>query len=138
MNFARWVFRIAGVYGLLVMLPQYFLEGQIGRDYPPPITHPEQFYGFVGVVVAWQVAFLVIAQDPARYRTMMLPAVLEKATFGVAVLVLFLQQRVAAVFVGFAAVDLVLGVLFLTAWWRCRLRGWEGPGGAGSNGSPPR
>jgi hypothetical protein len=120
MNFARWVFRIAGVYGLLVMLPQYFLEGQIGRDYPPPITHPEQFYGFVGVVVAWQVAFLVIARDPARYRTMMLPAVLEKATFGVAVLVLFLQQRVAAVFVGFAAVDLVLGTLFLIAWWRCR------------------
>jgi len=43
------------------------------------------------VAVSWQVAFL-IAQDPARYRPLMIPAVLEKATFGIAVLVLFAQQ----------------------------------------------
>jgi hypothetical protein len=26
MAFARWLFRIAGVYGLVALVPQYFLE----------------------------------------------------------------------------------------------------------------
>ncbi len=118
MTFARWLFRIAGAYGFVVLLPQYFLEEQLGRDYPPAITHPEHFYGFVGVALAWQVAFLVIAQDPARFRPLMIPAVLEKLTFGVAVVVLFLRQRVAGPVLGFGIVDLVLGALFLVAWWQ--------------------
>ena len=37
------------------------MEARVGRDYPPAITHPEYFYGFLGVAAAWQVAFLVIA-----------------------------------------------------------------------------
>ena len=49
MKFARIVFLVAGIYGLLVVAPQYFLEARIGRDTPPAITHPEFFYGFVGV-----------------------------------------------------------------------------------------
>ena len=44
MQFARRVFLLAGIYGLFVLLPQYFLEDRTGRDYPPPITHPD-FYG---------------------------------------------------------------------------------------------
>lgn len=60
MKFARIVFLVAGIYGLIVLLPLYFLEAQTGRDYPPPITHPEYYYGFVGVGVAWLLAFLVI------------------------------------------------------------------------------
>ena len=63
----------------------YFLEGRIGRDTPPPITHPEFFYGFLGVAVAWQAAFLVIARDPVRFRPLMVPAVLEKAAFALAI-----------------------------------------------------
>ena len=98
MKFATWVFRIAGIYGLLVMTPQYFLEAQIGRDQPPPITHPEFFYGFVGVAVAWQLAFLVISLDPARYRLLMLPAIVEKATFAIATAVLFATVLRATVF----------------------------------------
>jgi hypothetical protein len=115
MSFARWVFRIAGIYGLIVLLPQYLLEERVGRDDPPAITHPEYFYGFLGVAVAWQVAFLVVARDPVRYRPLMLAAVLEKATFGIAVLALFAQQRASSSLVVFGVVDLVWGVLFLTA-----------------------
>jgi hypothetical protein len=40
--FAR-VFLGAGVYGIIVLLPQYFLEAKLGRDFPPPLTHPEHF-----------------------------------------------------------------------------------------------
>jgi hypothetical protein len=68
MRFARWVFRIAGVYSLVVLAPQDFVEEQVGRDYPPAVTHPEYFYVSLGVAVAWQVAFLLVARDPARYR----------------------------------------------------------------------
>lgn len=52
MTFARRVFLIAGSYGLVVLLPQYFLESRTGRELPPPITHPEYYYGFLGVAVA--------------------------------------------------------------------------------------
>ena len=49
MNFARWVFYIAGGTGLIVILAMFFSESQVNRDQPPPITHPEYFYGFAGV-----------------------------------------------------------------------------------------
>ena len=115
MRFARWVFRLAGIYGLIVLLPQYVMEERIGRDDPPPITHAEYFYAFLGVAVAWQVAFLVIARDPIRYRPMMIPAILEKASFAIAAPVLFTQQRVSGVVLGFGIADLVLGILCVAA-----------------------
>lgn len=116
MRFAKLVFLVAGIYGLLVMLPQYFLEEKMGRDFPPPITHPEYYYGFVGVVVAWQVLFLLLARNPVRYRMMMIPAILEKATFAIAVIILFLQDRVSPVMLGAAIIDSIFGVLFAVAY----------------------
>jgi hypothetical protein len=116
MQFARRVFHIAGIYGLVVLLPQYFMEGRLGRDYPPPINHPEHFYGFIGVATAWQVAFLIIARDPARYRLLMLPGILEKLSFGLAALVLFAQGRLAPTIVAFGVVDLLWAVLFAWAY----------------------
>jgi hypothetical protein len=120
MSFPRQVFRIAGIYGLAVLLPQYFLEGRLGRDFPPPINHPEHFYGFIGVAVAWQAAFLIIASDPVRYRLMMLPGVLEKLSFGGAALVLYLQHRLAGTVLVFGAIDLAWALLFLTAFSKTR------------------
>ena len=117
-RFARRVYTIAGIYCLIVMFPQYFLEDRIGRDYPPPITHPEYFCGFVGVVLVWQIAFLVIARDPARYRALMPVTVLEKLAFAVPVILLHLDGRVAAAVIPFAVIDLVLGTLFFIAWRR--------------------
>ena len=115
-TFPRRVFSIAGWYGLIVMLPQYFLEAKIGRDYPPAITHPENFYGFIGITIAWQLLFLVIARDPVRYRTAMLPAVVEKLSFVIAVAVLYLQGRVAPVVLAPTAIDMVLGILFIASY----------------------
>jgi hypothetical protein len=111
--FVRRLFRIAGIYGLIVMLPQYFLETRIGHEFPPAITHPEYFYGFVGTVVAWQCVFLVIAGDPRRYRPLMLVAVLEKLAFAVPVALLLTQGRLApGAIVGFAGIDLLLAIGF--------------------------
>jgi hypothetical protein len=121
MVFARRVFLTAGIYGLIVIAPQLFLEAKTSRDYPPAITHPEFYYGFVGTALAWQVAFLVIARDPVRYRPLMpVAALIEKFVFGIAGLLLFFQGRVPPPFVLFAGIDLVLGLLFLEAWRRTR------------------
>lgn len=126
MIFARRVFASAGIYGLIVLTPQLFLEAQIGRDTPPPITHPEFFYGFTGVALAWQVAFVVISRDPARYRPLMIPAVLEKASFAITGAVLFLQGRLAPLVLGFAGIDLILGMLFVIAYLQTRPTPGEG------------
>ena len=128
--FARRVFLVAGVYGLIVLLPQYFMEERIGLDAPPPITHPEYFYGFIGVAAAWQLVFLLISRDPIRYRLLMLPAIVEKAAFGVPAVLLYINGRLNAQMLGAGMIDLTLGTLFLIAFMRTP---WEkgglfGPG----------
>lgn len=115
MRFARWLLFFAGVYGLLVLTPQYFLENRIAAEQPPAITHPEYFYGFTGVALAWQVAFLVMALDPVRFRPLLIPAVLEKFSFAGAVALLFAQGRVGGAVVAFGAIDFALGCAFLCA-----------------------
>jgi len=112
---ARFVFLTAAVYGILVLTPQYFMEAKVGRDFPPPITHPEHFYGFIGVALAWQVLFVIIARDPVRYRPAMPVAVLEKLGFGVAAVVLFAQGRLHPAVLGAGLIDLVLAALFIAA-----------------------
>lgn len=116
MKFARRVFLIAGVYGLIVLLPMYLLEDKTGRDFPPPITHPEYYYGFIGVAVAWQVLFLILSRNPIRYRPMMIPAILEKAVFAIPAVILYLQQRISTFTLGAGLVDSLLGVLFVLAY----------------------
>ena len=116
MKFARYVFLIAGIYGFFELFPMYFLEERNGRDMPPPITHPEYYYGFIGLAVVWQIVFLVLSRDPVRYRPLMIPAILEKACFAIPAVILLLQQRMPLMIFGFAMVDAFLGVLFLIAY----------------------
>jgi hypothetical protein len=116
MKFAKVVFLVAGIYGLIVLVPQFFLEAKIGRDTPPPITHPEYFYGFICVAVAWQVLFLVLSRDPVRYRLMMIPAMLEKIGFPIAVVILYLQGRLDPTIFIPASADLILLALFVASY----------------------
>ena len=118
MKFARTVFYIAGVYGLIVLAPQYFWEEKNGRDFPPAITHPEYYYGFIGVALAFQVLFLIIARNPIRYRAAMIPSIIEKFSFGIAAVILFLQNRLAVPLFGAAMIDLILGELFVAAFFK--------------------
>lgn len=118
MKSTKWIFRIAGIYGLAILIPQYFLESQVAKMMPPAISHPEFYYGFIGVAVAWQIAFLIIAHDPARYRPIILAAVFEKFSFGIACIILFAQQRLALQMLLGGLIDLALGTLFVIAYWR--------------------
>jgi len=92
MKFARIVFGIAAIWGFLIITPLYFMFNLIGEKDPPPITHPAFFYGFVGVALAWQIAFIFIARDPIRFRPMMIPAILEKLVYSIPVIILVLQK----------------------------------------------
>lgn len=116
MRFAKWVFYGAGVYGLAVTLPLYFTERQFSIDHPPAVTHPEFYYGFVGLCVAWQIVFLIVGSDPVRYRPIMLAALVEKFSFVIAVPFLLAQGRTPMMFAWAAGMDGVLGVLFVIAW----------------------
>jgi hypothetical protein len=122
MKFAKIVFWVAGIWGLLILTPLYFMFDLIGRNDPPPITHPGFFYGFVGVALAWQVAFIFIATDPARYRPLMIPSVLEKISYGAAVIALVLQGRMHPADLLFAGTDLLLGALLVIAYFKTRPR----------------
>ena len=113
--FARRIFLIAGIYGVLALLPQYFMEGRTGRDFPPAVTHPEYYYGFIGVALAWQVLFFIMARDPVRFRLAMVPASLEKLSFGGAAVVLYLQARLSTLMLAGGIVDLIFAALFLAA-----------------------
>ncbi len=116
MRFARITFRVAAIWGVLVITPLYFMFDLIGRQDPPPITHPAFFYGFVGLAWAWQIAFFFIASDPVRYRPLMIPSMFEKFSFVVTVVVLVLQARTRSSDLVFAGTDFLLGVLFVIAY----------------------
>ena len=118
MKFTKIVFRIAGIWGVLVLTPLYFIFDLIGRNDPPPITHPAFVYGFVGAALAWQIAFFFIATDPVRYRPLMIPSVFEKFSYAVAVIILVMQHRMRASDLIFGGVDLLLGFLFVIAFFR--------------------
>jgi hypothetical protein len=117
-KFAKIVFWIAGIWGVLVITPLYFMFNLISRNDPPPITHPGFFYGFVGTALAWQIAFFFIATNPARYRPLMLPSMFEKFSYAAGVFVLVGQGRMHPSDLVFGGVDLVLGVLFVIAYVR--------------------
>lgn len=118
MRFAKVVFWVAGIWGVLVITPLYFLFDVIGRKDPPPITHPGFFYGFAGVALAWQIAFCFIATDPARFRPLMIPSILEKFLYGASVVVLVSQHRMHSSDLMFGGTDLLLGILFVIAYFK--------------------
>ena len=118
MKFAKIIFYVAAIWGILVITPLYFLYDTIGRQDPPPITHPGFYYGFAGCALAWQFAFLVIATDPLRFRPLMLPSVFEKFSFFAAHVVLFLRHRTHPADLGLGGIDAVFGILFLFAFFR--------------------
>lgn len=122
MTFAKYVFLIAGVWGIVVLTPLFFLVDITGRPYPAPTDYPHFFYGFVAVALAWQFAFLVIGSNPVRFRPLMIPAFIEKAGYIVAAAVLYRQGRISADYAGTAIPDALFLALFIVAYWKTRAR----------------
>jgi hypothetical protein len=116
MKFAKIVFLIAGIYGIVVVTPLLVMEGIINATTPPAITHPEYYYGFVCVALVWQFLFLMLSRDPVRYRPIMLMAVLEKVSGIAFILLVLLHRSPPSMLIG--VVDVGLGTLFLIAYVR--------------------
>jgi|SRR5215204_223593 len=123
MKFAKVVFIGAGVWGILVLTPLYFLVDITGKPWPAPGTYPHFFYGFISVALAWQIAFLIIGASPARFRLMMIPAMLEKFGHVATVASLYARGRIGETDASTALPDLLLGILFVAAFIRTRHQG---------------
>jgi hypothetical protein len=115
MTFARSVFILAGVWGITVLTPLFFLVDITGRPYSAPTDYPHFYYGFLAVAMAWQVAFLVIGSNPLRYRQLMILAFIEKAGYILTTTVLYSQGRISAADANTAIPDGLLLVLFVVA-----------------------
>jgi hypothetical protein len=115
MRLAKIIFIGAGIWGIAVLPPLYFLRDITGRPYPPPIDYPHFFYGFISVALAWQIAFLVVGSNPARFRPLMVPGTIEKFGHVAGVVVLYIQGRIAVADALAAVPDALLGALFVVA-----------------------
>ena len=118
MKFARYVFGAAGIVGILVLVPLYFLLEQTGVDNPPAVTHPEFYYGFVGVALAFQLVFLTIAKNPLKYRPLMLAGIVEKLAFVIPTFYLYWQGKLSGSIVGGAGLDLIWAILFVVSYFK--------------------
>ena len=115
MRFARIVFIGAGIWGIAVLMPFYWLYDVTGRAYVPPTEYPHFFYGFMSVALAWQIAFLVIGSKPERFRPFMIPSILEKLGYIATLVVLRSHARISAADTQAAVPDLLLAILFVVA-----------------------
>jgi hypothetical protein len=115
-KFAGIVYGTAAAYGFVSLLPLYFLIGTIGRNAPPPLVHPEFYYGFVGVALLWQLVFVLIAKDPIRYRPVMIITILEKFVYTVPVVILYLRGEVSAKILEPSLIDPIFAILFSAAY----------------------
>ena len=123
MRLAKIVFVLAGIWGLAVLPPFYWLVDITGRHYDVPTQYPQFFYGFMSITLAWQIAFLVIGSNPARFRPLMVPSMLEKFGYVATLAVLYAQGRVSSTDAQAIVPDLILGVLFVAAFVKTRAVG---------------
>ena len=135
MRFAKIVFITAGVWGIVVLTPLYALLDLTGRQYAPPTAYPQFFYGFLSVAMAWQIAFLGIGSSPARFRPLMIPAIVEKLGYVATVAVLRSQARISAADALVIWPDLLLGLFFIAAF--AKTPAWTGVA-AGTGGARAR
>ena len=104
MRFATWSFALAGVYGLVATVSLYFQA---------PLTPDTQWlYAFAGAAAATQLAYLLIATDPVRYRLVIPVGIASKLSFAVPMTVLYARGDIAMASFVFALIDYALAVLF--------------------------
>ena len=123
MRFAKFAFIGAGIWGIAVLTPFYWLVDVTGRHYASPTEYPHFFYGFFTITMAWQFAFLVIGSNPGRFRPLMIPSMFEKISYVVLLLILYSRSRITTADVQAAVPDFILFVLFVIAFAKTRAAG---------------
>jgi len=120
MTFAKWVFTIGGIWGVLIIGPLFFVEGMMADAAGKPFNHPDTYYGFVASTFAWQLGYLVIGRNPAPYRPFMLLGALGKVIYFASTWILFARGRIVITVPMVASPDILLATLFVVAWFKTR------------------
>lgn len=111
----RRIYTVAGIYGLIILLPLYFGEHALAAM-GQALTRPEYYYGFVGAAASFQLVYLMIGRDPLRFRPLMPVTLIAKLSFTIPVAILFALGRVDLPTMILATIDALIGVAFLWAW----------------------
>ena len=102
-----WLFTIAGIYGLLAVVPLYLGGGGGAALYR---------YAFAGAAGATQLLYLMIGHDLSRYRPLIWVGVASKISFAVPGLWLLARGEIGMGTLPFALIDLLLVAAFIAAW----------------------
>ncbi len=107
---ASRVFRVAAIYGVIVLAPLYF------APVPDPwrLTH----FGFIGTALVFQGMFWLISRDPVKYAALIPLGIMEKLVFGVPAVIFATLGRADPIAGVFGALDLFWAVMFTFVWWR--------------------
>lgn len=117
MVIARWIFIVAGLIGIFMVIPIFLLEDVYFAKVALGLRHTEFLYGFAAVALAWQVAFIFIGLEPVRLRPIMIPAMLEKFGFAIIAIWLYAIGRLETPIFVAGLIDLVFGLSFVAAWF---------------------
>lgn len=106
-RFVSRIFRIAAIYGVIVLAPLYL------APVPDPwrVTH----FGFIGLALVFQGMFWIISRDPLHYRALIPIAIWEKLCFGIPAVGFFLRGQVDTIVGVFGALDLFWALVFTFA-----------------------
>jgi predicted membrane metal-binding protein len=119
MKFAKWVFILAAVWGVLTVPPLYFAEGVLEARYGP-LFYPEWYYGMIAIILVFQLLYLLIGLDPARLRPVMPVAILGKVGFASTLWTLYALGRTPLQTTLSGSPDLIWAVFFVIAYVRTR------------------
>jgi hypothetical protein len=111
MKLAKWIFLIAGIFGLITTIPLVFAEKMMS------VQQPEFYYGFVFLDICLQVVYIIISTSPIRFRPMMIPAILAKASGTIALTWLYFTDQVSLQWITIGAIDGVFAILFLIGYF---------------------
>ena len=116
MVFAKRVFTWAAIFGFVMVGPLFLAEGLVARIQGHAVADPHWYYGFAAVALAFQVVYLMIGRDPARYRPLMPVCGLAKFGFGIVVWTLVGLGRTEPMFGLIATPDMLWAAAFLMAY----------------------
>jgi hypothetical protein len=117
MRFAKWVFILAAVWGVLTVPPLYFAEPMMEARYGP-LFYPEWWYGMLTIILVFQLLYFLIGRDPVRLRPVMPVAILGKLGFASTLWTLYALGRTPLQVTLSGSPDLIWVVFFLIAYRR--------------------
>jgi len=116
MKSTRWIFLIAGILGLLLVIPVAYNLITSGQELLPNFESTGLFvYVFLFQYTCWQIFFFIISRDPARYRPMMILAFLVEVSMPFNSIWLYFYGLKPWIFL--TIVSLIFALLFLIAFW---------------------